>query len=606
MAAIARQMSDMQQALQDLQSGSMGYRGSKGGGKGGKGRPQSTPAGNYPGKGNAGYGAGGKNSGGKGDWNHGRDNGWHNGGDYDNAGAKDAGMPDKAQWPCRRMQCSRPDGKLNFGIRTTCNWCGCDKGAAMSPPKEERKDYVVPVDGAPGKDAAANGAAPAGGAAPAKPAAVNGAKPGGGAAPAAAADNGINPPHQQLAPDELSMLKNLGVTAVRATNPAKGAPIFLKPELKQQRSADDEVAAACKSSDRLAEAQAAVDYCKTSLLNVERELARTDLADGTVKGHQFQKGMLETRQKEQEKIVADLSGKAGGDAALHELNEKRSEAEKKEARRSQRATTKGEEAQSRFERLRSVLQSQKDRLDEKILELETDFAESSSAFLIINTEQAKRHMQRLAAWDKRIGSAEGAGNGMAVTPPSPDNAACPAMDANQRLLEAQQALVLAQQAAEKARADLAAQPVSLPANCGIRIRYVASDLQEMGVLSTTDAACLATIYANATAWERQGLVPIQFSTLLTGCTDLPSAMKGLTAVVGQTIWEKFFNQDEVSVDHYVPMQFGTVLYAIFTKLDKKTASAATKLAPIADATFATVADKDEIDKKQRGGVYTLW
>jgi hypothetical protein len=418
-------------------------------------------------------------------------------------------------------------------------------------------------------------------------------------------DNGLNPTHLQLAPDELAMLKILGVTAVRATDTSKGTPTFAKPELKQQRTAEEEVSAACKSSDRLAEAQAAVDYCKTQLTGVDTELGRTDLDDGTRKGHEFQKTMLQNRQKEQEKIVADLAGKAGGDAALHELNEKKSEAEKKESRRAQRATTKGEEAQARFDRLKAVLTAQKSRLDEKILELETDFAESSSAFLTINTEQAKKHQLRLAAWDKRIDAAEISMGGVTPAPMTPAVAASPAEDANQRLLDAQQALVVAQQAAEKAKLELAQQPIKVPPNCALRIRYAMDDVPTLDTLSPSDTSCLATLYANAAAWERQGLVPIQFRTLLTGCQDQAAAMKGLQAVIGNAIWDKFFPQIEISIDDYVPTQFATILLVVFTKIDKKTVTAAQKLAGLADATFATAADKDELDRRTKAGIYAM-
>ena len=158
-------------------------------------------------------------------------------------------------------------------------------------------------------------------------------------------------------------------------------------------------------------------------------------------------------------------------------------------------------------------------------------------------------------------------------------------------------------AAEKAKAELAQQPVKMPENCTRRIRYVADEVPVMAALTPSDASCLATIYANSAAWERQGLVPIQFKTLLTGCEDLEAALKGLTAVVGHKIWAKFFENNEVKAEDYVPTQFGTILYVVFSRLDKKCVAAAHKLAERADATFMTVADKDEVDRQQRAGLY---
>ena len=57
-----------------------------------------------------------------------------------------AAATDKAGWACNRADCKRPEHKLNFGDRVTCNWCNTAKSAAMSPPKEERRGYVAPGD----------------------------------------------------------------------------------------------------------------------------------------------------------------------------------------------------------------------------------------------------------------------------------------------------------------------------------------------------------------------------------------------------------------------------------------------------------------------------
>jgi hypothetical protein len=463
----------------------------------------------------------------------------------------------------------------------------------MSPPKEEKRGYVPPDSPqSPPTD-----------------------KPSTADAPAAAATT------KTLAADETSMLKVMGVSLLRAADESK--EIFPRPAARDGKwTADEEVAAACKNSDSLAEAQAQVGYYTSQIAALEDQM-KADLDDATKAGHSATSTFFRKALADEEKKVAELEKKpsGGGEAALHDMRSKRNQAEKKESLRVSRAVTLADEAQAKFERLRELLRSQQQQLADRITLLETDYAVSTSALVTVGTEQAKRHVERLAAWDKRITAAEQANGGTPALPAAEP----PAVDlgqitveqslaaANSKAKAAEEALALATTAAQAAAREaqeantrMAGLPPSQPANCSKKIQYDRSDLVSYQVTDANDRSAVAQLQANVTAWVAHALIPIQFTELLTGMVDKQMGLKGLQGFVGESIWGKFFPNHKVKLTDYVPAQFASILNASFMKLDKETKQLVTTLASEAGNAFAQLDSKDTQDFQHRRGAYQPW
>ena len=519
------------------------------------------------------------------------------GNDKDNAkqgawGASSRATTDKPDWPCNRACCKRPENKLNFGDRMSCNWCNFEKSAAMSPPKEEKRGYVAPeepTDVPMDKDATPD-------------------------EPSAEAN-------KIWSTDESNMLRIMGVTRIKAPDESKD--IFPKPTaLDAKMTADQEVAAACKTSDQLAEAQAQVGYYTTQITHLEGHL-KTNLDDATKAGHRATCVFFRKALADEEKKIVDLEKKqsGGGEAALHDLKAKRNQAEKKEALRVSKAVTLSDEALARFERLKAVLKAQQQKILDRITLLETGYAAASSACVVQGTECAKRHVDRLAAWDKRISAAEVA-NGGSATPPVAET---PAHDpgqitveqslaaANSKAKAAEEALALATVAAQTAAKEaqeanvrMAGLPPSQPANCSKKIRYGREDLVPYQVADANDRNAVAQLQANVTAWVAHALIPIQFAEILTGMVDKDMGLKGLQGFVGERIWDKFFPSYQVKLTDYVPAQFASILNASFVKLDKETKQLVTTMAGEASVAFTQLDNKDTEDFQQRRGAYQPW
>ena len=119
---------------------------------------------------------------------------------------------------------------------------------------------------------------------------------------------------------------------------------------------------------------------------------------------------------------------------------------------------------------------------------------------------------------------------------------------------------------------------------------------------------LAILQSNLTAWGHAGLAPLTFGQLLHGTdTDqvLPS-LANIKDVVGETIWNRFYTDVQVSVDSYVPFQLGTILNLSLVKAEAtlKKFQKDFDLAEDAKKSFEAMQADDVEAKKCRKGPYS--
>ena len=307
-------------------------------------------------------------------------------------GAEPWGMPKKEDWPCRRRACKVPAGKLNFGRNDKCNWCGVPKNAAMNPPRGERSGAAEEPE-AVEVEADENETGEADSMEDAKPATLKG--------------------------DEVAMLRAMGLSIIRPRDEKKA--IFPKPlPLDEKKSADEEVANLCKTSDLLAVTVENVEFYRA-----EAERLETVVKEATTevekRNQQRSLEWYRTRLKEEEKTASDLGKKknATGEAQLHELTAKKSQADALEAVRIQKEAKEAADGLERFQRLEAVMMAQTKLMEERLEALREEYKAAASLAAERVTETAKRHVERTAAWTSRISVADRATGGLASLPVEP-------------------------------------------------------------------------------------------------------------------------------------------------------------------------------------------
>ena len=539
-------------------------------------------------------------------WGAGGQGGMANGNDWDwpKLPTESAQEEPKEEWPCCLECCTKSVGKLNYGHKTACNWCGATKNKAMNPPAAERRG-ASPIE-VLDDDMQVESAAPLG---------IGGAQA------------------VMLKPDETEMLKAMGLTTIRARDTSK--KIFLAPQaLDLRKTADEEVAALCRNSDQLAATQASVTFYRESVKGAESALSQA-ISDVAKEGGQMTLDFFKQKLVEKEKACTELGKKnATGEAQLHDLTAKRSQAERKESERVQKAVTVTTAAQEKFQRLRAVLSGQVEMIQERIEALKGDFETASEAALERATDLAKRHVERMTAWETRITAAELASSGS----PTEEAASAPAVPATldgangkvakeaketkgeAKEVKEEQTLAQAIKAAEDAKAQAEALNLKVqemqqeklkrgaqtrPPVAGVctrRIRYSADELVPLKRSPTKpEQVAIANLAANVKMWLSYSLVPVTYLQLLHD--DENVSFQGIQEMIGPILWKRFYGEGPVVAESYVPAQMASILNAVFIKMDKDTQTLFSEAVDGKQSYFEEIEEKDEEDRAGSTGAY---
>ena len=508
------------------------------------------------------------------------------------------------KWACYWLDCVPScQGKTNNAKNTTCFGCGRAKNLAKNPPDSSKRKVAAggggggagagpaPAAAAVNKDQQAVGAgngrkrsaeqvekrrlarerrrerkAEADG--QADQAAVADGKAdavmGGAAQPAGAA----NEP-KPLAKEDQAVLKALGLTAAMKVGDLKS--IFSAPkETKDQAgTAEEEVALVCTKNDALAAA----------IANEALYQASVDENTG-VPGREHLLGVVTAQLDEWKKKVADLSKKPAGQgqAALSDLVAKRALEVAKEDKLKAAAEADSNRVAARFARLKAVVTDQQAILTERLQALEEAYQASRDLWQASDNARAAKHKLKLGAWDSRI---------VAATP------ACGAM---QPVEPAVAAVV------EVARAAMA------HADCYRVCSWSLQEIPELQPPSEGAVPVLSTLNANVNYWSQNGMVPVTYAQLYSGC-DLPkmssNPIQSATELVGEILWRRFYPEGcNVSQDHYVPMQLGSILAMALGRIsDQITAKVRAEQLKECEAHFERLAQKDREDRINAAGAY---
>ena len=488
----------------------------------------------------------GKSGGVSGSWGKGAGNDWSKAeqpkGAKGKGQTKGKGAQQKEDWPCWNPDCKCPAGKLNWGKNVNCNWCGLCKNAAMNPPRGGWK--------AAAEEPAEAEAAVAGEADSAMGVAV------------------VAAPPSTLKPDEVDMLRALGLSIIRPRDKAK--VIFAKqPAWDLKKTADEEVAGLCKTSDLLAAAQASVCFCQNRVEKVHQEVAEAT-TDADKKGLQQMLDHVKSRLKEEEKSVTELGKKnSSGEAQLHELQSKKNLADKKESERVQKATAASTAAQERFLRLEAVMVAQSEAVTARLEALREEFREISTAALERAADYAKFHVERTAAWEERIAIADKAAGGGGCHPVEPANLA----EAKTRIEQAKAALKEAED-----------QALLLQLNVGGTDSPLAKlERQKADLELTFDAAQPSDLPKPAESdWIKDNLDELQglwgFYGLYGMCSPPAMTYDGAGAtvevckiLVGPKLWKGFYGdrEDSIQQEDVVPRQLHIILRQVLMKSDQE-------------------------------------
>ena len=141
------------------------------------------------------------------------------------------------------------------------------------------------------------------------------------------------------------------------------------------------------------------------------------------------------------------------------------------------------------------------------------------------------------------------------------------------------------------------------------IWYSESDLVALKAAPSKDAKKhLATLRTNMTQWGQAGQVPITFGQLFSGThpEHLQAAFQLTREVAGEQIWTRFFDDRDVTTEHYVPFQPSTILNIVLTRaqplLEKYCAEH--DFTENAKKKFLEIMECDAEAKRQRSGPYS--
>ena len=108
---------------------------------------------------------------------------------------------------------------------------------------------------------------------------------------------------------------------------------------------------------------------------------------------------------------------------------------------------------------------------------------------------------------------------------------------------------------------------------------------------------LTHLRSNLDLWSQNGLVPVTYEQLHSGCGCPSDSVTGIKAIVGEKIWEKFYPAKRVVTQtNYVPMQLSNILRSSIGRIaDQYTADV--KKEEIARLHFEGIIQQDVIDRK---------
>ena len=136
-------------------------------------------------------------------------------------------------------------------------------------------------------------------------------------------------------------------------------------------------------------------------------------------------------------------------------------------------------------------------------------------------------------------------------------------------------------------------------------------IDELPTLKSTpdkdDKFHLAQIQANLAHWAQAGMIPATFGHLLEGNKpeNIPTALAMMEELVGEQIWERFFNGKDVETSQYVPFQLGSVMNTALARAEAvlKKCNKDWDFAQKAKAYFTTLLEEDDKAKRARTGRY---
>jgi hypothetical protein len=145
--------------------------------------------------------------------------------------------------------------------------------------------------------------------------------------------------------------------------------------------------------------------------------------------------------------------------------------------------------------------------------------------------------------------------------------------------------------------------------CGRTVMFAESELPVIKANPSKDTKLmLASLSANLTAWGQAGLAPLTFGQILYGTSPglVAAALTNVKDVAGETIWERFYADKQVTVEMYVPFQLGNILNLSLMKAEAtlKKFQKDFDLAEDAKKSFEAMQADDVEAKKCRKGPYS--
>ena len=131
-----------------------------------------------------------------------------------------------------------------------------------------------------------------------------------------------------------------------------------------------------------------------------------------------------------------------------------------------------------------------------------------------------------------------------------------------RLAALEKAAAAASSASPAAHNSPARLSDSIHLQCSLAVAYADDELPALRAAPDKETKRnLALISANLTRWAQSGMIPTTFRDLMSGSAEsqIPATLVLLKDVVGEQIWEHFFQGADVELAQYVPFQLGNIL-----------------------------------------------
>ena len=506
------------------------------------------------------------------------------------------------KWHCNWADCAKSAaGAMNNAGRTSCFACGRDKNRAIHPPPAlaVKTQAAVPARKKNRKSRNKDKEEPA-------------PVPNGGGEPKSPADKAATKTAKQerkrlrrsqkrkeqeavevqeidseeeemedkvvpLAKDELAFLTNLGVTPTTSRLNVDRLFGFPKP-LAATDDPEKEVTAASgrTSTKSLEEAQSNVELYQKMLDENKAVPGRAHLAT-----------VLEQNLKEWKTKVEGLTeSQAGGKAVVSSLNAMRTAEEAKEDNRIVSCEGKALVAKQRYERLKTVLVGEQNKIQEKLIALEAQYIKVQDEWKKDAETRANYYQRKMAAWDTRLAAVKPAGGG------------------DDGLAE------VAQEIAAAATPAVAAVPPASPtpqADYYLTTRWTIAELPPGGKPNKAeDIEGMAILHHNLTYWTQCGMFPMSFAQMFHGCVDTDPILVS-KALAGEAVWKKMYTDRKLTAENIVPVQMVNILQTSLGKIEDEL-KADKKRTKIIQEKFDAFYQQDQEDKVASKGAYgqVLW